>query len=286
MTQEILPFATAGGANVVTQAAYSAGGYRTDGFEAGVAESNKLNKVWRQSAFVASALADALVALVGGDVLDDGNVTVLRDKIISAITAGSFSTGDCKITLKNAADSGWVLANDGSIGNGASGGTTRANADTSALFVLLWNNVSNTYAVVQDSAGTPVARGVSAAADFAANRRITLTKMLGRALAVAGTGAGLTARALGETLGAQDATLPEHTHFVLHLQYPGSGITADATHAVAHGYQDGNDEFELQGATATPPTDTADVGLSSPAGTSATGANMQPTSFVNVMIKL
>jgi hypothetical protein len=98
------------------------------------------------------------------------------------------STGDVKLTYKTAADTGWVLMNDGSIGNAASGATARANADTEALFTLLWTNVINLWAPLQDDAGVFVARGASAAADFAASRRLVLPKQLGRALAVSGLG--------------------------------------------------------------------------------------------------
>lgn len=93
-----------------------------------------------------------------------------------------WSTGDVKTTLKNVADSGWVLMNDGTIGNGSSGGTTRANADTEALFTLLWNNISDTWCAVSSG------RGGSAASDFSANKTIRLPKAIGRALAGYGTG--------------------------------------------------------------------------------------------------
>lgn len=109
----------------------------------------------------------------------------------------SFSAGDAKLTLKTAADTGWVMADDGTIGNAGSGASTRANADTVNLYTVLWNNVSNTYAPVSGG------RGGSAASDFAAPKTIALTKVLGRAIIVAGAGAGLTARSLGQTLGEE-----------------------------------------------------------------------------------
>lgn len=93
-----------------------------------------------------------------------------------------WSTGDVKTTLKNVADTGWVLMNDGTIGNGSSGGTTRANADTEDLFTLLWNNISDTWCQVSSG------RGGSAASDFSANKTIRLPKAIGRALAGYGTG--------------------------------------------------------------------------------------------------
>ena len=50
----------------------------------------------------------------------------------------------------------------------SSGATERANADTATLFAYLWNNFSNTICPVSTG------RGANAAADFAANKTITL----------------------------------------------------------------------------------------------------------------
>jgi hypothetical protein len=108
----------------------------------------------------------------------DGTVTAA--KIDESV--GYMTTGDVKLTLKTAADTGWVLMNDGSIGNASSGATTRASADTEDLFTLLWTNTANAQCPVSSG------RGASAAADFAANKTITLPRALGRALATYGAG--------------------------------------------------------------------------------------------------
>lgn len=152
-------------------------------------------------------------------------------------TLGSFTTGDAKVTLKASADPGWIFANDGSIGNTSSGATTRANDDTAPLFILEWNNISNSFAQVQDSSGTPVSRGISAAADFAANRRILVPKVLGRALTVSGSGAGLTPRALG------DGTYGIETNVLVQANLP----TLTFGTAIASGQ--GNHAHTLQNAT-------------------------------------
>lgn len=68
----------------------------------------------------------------------------------------------------------WVEENGGTIGSASSGATTRANADTSALFAHLWNNYDNTILSVQASDGSSTVRGVSAAFDFASNKRLPL----------------------------------------------------------------------------------------------------------------
>lgn len=120
-----------------------------------------------------------------------------------------------------AAPVGYVLGSGRSIGNGVSGATERANADTQALFELTWNsaNIANGEGQVQDSAGTNTARGANAAADFAANRRILLADYRGRVSAgkddMGGTsanrltvaGSGLDGDVQGNTGGAETATL-------------------------------------------------------------------------------
>lgn len=118
------------------------------------------------------------------------------------------STGDAKITFKTVADYGWIMATDGTIGNAASN-ATYANAFAAALFALVWNGITNTNAPLLTSAGAPVARGANAAADFAANRQLTLPKELGRSIAIAGAGSGLTAHALGQTDGAESQTIAQ-----------------------------------------------------------------------------
>jgi hypothetical protein len=106
------------------------------------------------------------------------SVAVAAAAAVQASLGLSWTTGDAKLTYKTTADATWILLDDGSIGDASSSATTRANADTSALFVLLYNAVPAL--VVQNSAGTPVSRGASAAADFAAHRRLVIPKTLGR----------------------------------------------------------------------------------------------------------
>jgi hypothetical protein len=69
-----------------------------------------------------------------------------------------------------AAPSGWIFAS-GTIGNANSNASNRANADTFPLFKILWENT--TYLLV-NTVGTVVARGASAAADFALNRALSV----------------------------------------------------------------------------------------------------------------
>lgn len=179
-------------------------------------------------------------------------------------------TGDIKPSFLGSSPQGWIALNDGSIGSVASAATTRANIDTFFLFKTIWDAVSNTYAPTQDNTGTPVARGASAVADFAADRRIVLPRSLGRVLGGAGAGSGLTARSDGEWLGAEthliDANeLPAHTH----AAPPGNFITGVVGGIFGVG---------------------ALGSLAAATGVNTTLANpmtiMQPTLFANMFIKL
>jgi hypothetical protein len=188
-----------------------------------------------------------------------------------------WTTGDVKITLKTTADSGWVMFDDGTIGSASSGATTRANADTEDLFTLLWTNTTDSNCAVSGG------RSGSAAADFAANKTIALPKLLGRELAVAGAGSGLTSRALAQALGSEDAIVVSHDHNITdtghsHTEF-GVQDTAGTTHISLRA--DGTP----QASSTTTSTSTTGITVST-SGSSGTGANMPPTTFLNVMVKL
>lgn len=114
-------------------------------------------------------------------------------------TIQQFTTGDLKPTIKPTPDPGWLLWNDGTIGNVGSGASARAQSDTFNLFSLFW------------SLGDAVAplngpRGATAATDFAALRTVRMPLLAGRAVGVAGQGANLTFRTLGSTAGSESAS--------------------------------------------------------------------------------
>ena len=132
---------------------------------------------------------------------------------------GTLTTGDVKLSFKTVADPGWILMNDGSIGDASSGATTLANAVTQPLFTLMYNNIVDAWAPIQTSGGGATTRGAqgTASAAYAAHCRLVLPKVLGRAIATAGAGIGLTARALGGIFGEENHTLlagelPAHQH--------------------------------------------------------------------------
>lgn len=120
------------------------------------------------------------------------------------------TTGDGKLTLKTAADPGWVMMDDGTIGALSSGASTRANADALALFTLLYaapfTDASVPLFTSTGAATTRAAQGTAAAA-FAAGCRISLPKQVGRAIVGAGSGVGLTTRTLGTVFGSETAAL-------------------------------------------------------------------------------
>ncbi len=175
-------------------------------------------------------------------------------------------TGDIKTSLLSSAPNGWVAMDDRSIGNVGSAATNRANQDTFQLYKTIWDGVNNTWAPVSGG------RGASAIADFVANKTLTLPLSLGRALAGAGSGAGLTPRVLGENAGEETHTLtiaemPAHTHPPLSgtaFVQAGGAATESSGAGVSHSF-----------------------GVTTGArGSGDAHNNMPPTSFFNVFIKL
>ena len=87
MSNEFLPFATGGGANVEAQATYSADSDRTNGNQPGIARSALNNKALRQATVVASQLAQFLANAMNINVVDDGNTANLLSQLTAALVA-------------------------------------------------------------------------------------------------------------------------------------------------------------------------------------------------------
>jgi len=190
----------------------------------------------------------------------------------------AWATGDIKSTMSDTLPSGWLWCNAKTIGNGSSGATARANADTSALFTLLWNGTSNTDCPVSGG------RGASAAADFAANKTIGLPDMRGRVMAghdvLHNTAASrLTYSSAGDvpgnTLGASGG---EQTHALSVAEIPAHQHHLDMG-AIAPGIYTSRGTFgDGTGANTS--------NLTELEGGGGAHRNVQPTIVVNVMIRL
>lgn len=86
-----------------------------------------------------------------------------------------FGTGEVMWKPVSGSKTGWVRCNGRTIGAATSGAGERANADCEQLFLYLWQTYNNTICPVTGG------RGLSAAADWAANKPIGLLNMRGLA---------------------------------------------------------------------------------------------------------
>lgn len=102
------------------------------------------------------------------------NGLVRKSQLDSAVSA-AFAAGDTKYSYQTADHGRWLLVTgpQRTIGNAGSGATARANADTLALYTLLWS-LDAADVAIYTSTGAASTRGASAAADFAALKRIDL----------------------------------------------------------------------------------------------------------------
>lgn len=215
---------------------------------------------------------------------------------VDTTTGAFFSTGDIKLTLKSSPDTGWLMFDDGTFGSASSGSSNSNNVANLALFTLLFNSPftdANIPILTSGGGATTRAAQVSASAAWAANCRMSLPKTLGRALAIAGSGAGLTARVPGQALG-------EETHLLTLTEIP-TGITSSATVAPGSGNipvsTGAISSLQTQGAATSNITPANNSGswsgvasLSGTATSNNTGGgthnNMPPETFVNAMVKI
>lgn len=145
------------------------------------------------------------------------NLLASADAAALAAVLGLFETGDVKYTYRTSASAGWLLMLGGAgtqvstIGNAASNAVLRANNDTLALYTIIWNGCDNGIAPIYDSAGNASTRGVSANADFIANKRLAIPNPVGKALTGAGAAItvpfAITQRLLGTQFGNETHTL-------------------------------------------------------------------------------
>jgi microcystin-dependent protein len=221
----------------------------------------------------------------------DNDTTLATTAFVAQAMVGisGFSTGDVKLTFKSIADASWVMMNDGTIGDAASGASTRAGADCHALFILLWDSIADTYCPVVGG------RGGSSAADWSAHKKLTLPRALGRALAVAGSGSGLSGRALGQFAGEENHTLipNEQASMGVSVNVNVSGSTGSVvTDVTSNNANVMNSEAQGQvvGSLTVSKGAVTISASGSGSGTANGGGqahnNVQPSSFMNVMVKL
>jgi hypothetical protein len=86
-TNDFFPFAVAGGANVLSQAAYSGSPNRLTGFVRGTAPSDEVNKVWRQASIAAALLGQFTANQSLEDSPDNGDVNDYERRFIKALKA-------------------------------------------------------------------------------------------------------------------------------------------------------------------------------------------------------
>lgn len=79
------PFAIGEFSNVISQADYEALPAVGAGFNTGIARSEQLNKVWRQSSVMAAVLGNFIGEQSGDDVLDDGDLNKLKLSLEKAL---------------------------------------------------------------------------------------------------------------------------------------------------------------------------------------------------------
>lgn len=227
------------------------------------------------------------------------------------LSTSGFKTGMTVRYYGSTLLSGWIWPDGGTIGNATSGGTNRANADTEALFTLLWEAMPNSILPIQTSSGAASTRGVSAAADYAANKRLPVPDERGRvsvgrddmggtaANRVTSLGSSITGTQLGssggvETVALTDSQNGQHSH--------GSGSFTAASagahvHAIETNIGSGSgSERRASGETNTQGANVSTLSagahthtISGTSGTSGTGAphqNMPPAYICNVLLKL
>lgn len=140
-----------------------------------------------------------------------GSDPITLDQVTALLAAQrTVPVGAVQPLRSKTAPTGWLIEDGKTIGNAASGATGRANADTQDLFTHLWTQFTNTELPIQTSAGAASTRGASAAADFAANKRMPLFDSRTRFLRGSDSGLGFDATLVPGL--NQDDVIKNHLH--------------------------------------------------------------------------
>lgn len=190
------------------------------------------------------------------------------------------------------APTGWVRCNARTIGNASSSATERANADTETLFTFLWTNYGDSVCAVSSG------RGISAAADYAANKTIALPDLRGRGLfglddmgnsAASRLGSVITSQTTNgasggsETVTLTESQMPSHTHTGTHAHtHTGAvGTVSTTTAQSAPSFSAVTGVGTTNTGAASTPNLTIDA-----AGSGAAHSNMPPAFLTTFIIKL
>ncbi len=172
-------FATGEFANVLSQPEFEELEALGNGFQAGIARSEELNKVWRQASTIASVVASFMATKSGNDVLDNGDVTTLQATLLKALLNNSTSQLDGRYLkaasnlseLSNAASARGNLGLKGAAVQdvGTTSGTVAAGNDTRIVNALQkGNNLSEiklSGGNAQEAARTNLGLGTAATAN-------------------------------------------------------------------------------------------------------------------------
>ena len=157
-----------------------------------------------------AAAAAASVSLPVATAQDAGKLLQVNAAGDGYELGGGFPVGTVAATISTSAPPGWLLLDGSTLGDAGSG-ADHAEAGYEALFALLYHSLANAEAPVSGG------RGASAAADWAAGKRITLPDLRGRTLIGSGGGPSLTARTHGGSGGTEshvltESQIPSHSH--------------------------------------------------------------------------
>ncbi len=233
-----------------------------------------------------------------GNVTIDGTQTFTGDQTHTGrITAdGILEPGDFIYSMLPS-KSGFFLCRNQTVGSAASG-ATEANAAYDLLFAALWDNMADAEAPVSSG------RGASAAADFAANKTITLPDGRGRQLLAKDNMGGASANVvvdteadtMGDLGGAEDTTLvlanlAGHTHVGgAHIHGVGSYAGTFATLTVVGASNSMVTQSGFQTAGTWPVTITGSSGSAGAVASASTGSGsafgvMNPYLSLNLFVR-
>lgn len=146
------------------------------------------------------------------------------------------------------APANFLLMSGGTIGNASSGASLRANSDVEPLFLHLWPEFDNTRLPILNSDGTAGTRGASAAADFAANKRLPVPDARDRVWVGKGNMGGATAGRITDvnttimgivggssTVELTTDTIPVHGHGIKTTGMSSSAGSTGGAMPAAHG---------------------------------------------------